>query len=201
MANQSGSDDQWPTYHDAPRNATFALGVISSTYPKLETGFAAVFANVCGVSAGFTWTLLPKIANHIRIALIEDMLERSDHGEEVIDRVRHFLKGFDALAFNRNMLMHSRITGGGATTSILLKTQNDGRGVACQVTLPELRAIADAMNVYHTFGIWIGNFISVKRDNTWITITGAAPGEPFPLPDKPPLPTRLEYTSDPIPFR
>ena len=191
-------DKRWPDYHDAPRDATFALGVIGTGYARLEWVFAAVFAATIDLRSAFTWSLLPKINNDVRVKLIEEALPVHGYGPDVEDRIMHFLAAYKSLAFNRNMLMHSHISSGGATTSILFKTQRDGKTVACQVPLAQLREIADQMQAYRVFGRALANHISMHRDGVLLFPEGIAP---FPLPDKPSLPSRLEYTSDPIRYR
>jgi hypothetical protein len=64
--------------------------------------------------------------------------------------------------------------------------------------LGELRQVADDMNAYFQFGMWLSNMINWE-------ILGLKPraGDRWhrSWPDKPPLPIPLEYTSDPRPIR
>jgi len=129
MASDSEEYKRWPRYHDAPKDATFTLGVIGTQYARLEWVFAGLFSAAIEIPSSFTTSLLPKIKNDVRIALIKEALPGKNYGSELEDRIDHFLKAFDALAFNRNMVEHSQITGGGATTAILLRTQRDGQTV------------------------------------------------------------------------
>lgn len=193
--------DHWPEYHTAPKEATFALGVIGAGYSRLEFAFAHVFTVTIGLTSTFTSILLPKISNDIRVALIEDALPQMGYSSEIEAAVHHFIAAYKSLAFNRNMIMHSQIFPGGATTSILLKSQRDGKIVACAVTMTRLRQIADEMENYRNYGEQLANHIALPRIAERFAIENGAPLGLFPLPDRPALPSRLEYTSDPIPLR
>ena len=203
MNSDSEDDKRWPRYHDAPKEATFALGVIGTQYGRLEWAFGGLFTVTTGTPSRFVQSLLPKITNNIRVGLIEEAILGKDFGEQIEVRVAHFLAGYQSLAFNRNMLMHSQITGGGATTAILLKTQRDGKTVGCQLTLPELRKIADDMDTYRNFGMALTNHITFEHGDgaQFFIVKNAPAGGLFPLPDKPPEPNRLRYTSGPFRFR
>src|SRR5437016_4380182 len=112
MGGDTEGGDDWPTYHNAPKEATYALGVIGTAYGRLEFAFGGLFANTLGLTFVFTSMLLPKITNDVRIALIEEALPQSDFDPEIQDHIRHFIAGFRSLIFNRNMLMHSQIIAG-----------------------------------------------------------------------------------------
>jgi hypothetical protein len=189
------SADRWPIYHDAPPEATFALGVISAGYGRLEFAFGLFFATAIGVSGTFTSILFPKINNDVRIALIEEAVSRMIYTQEILDSIGYFIKGYRTLVFNRNMLMHSQIYSmGSADVSILLKTQRDGRKVGCRVKVTDLRRIADDMEAFRNYGEGVANHIRAPRLAERIAIEGYKLGI-FPLPDKSELPNRLEYTS------
>ena len=194
-------DDRWPPYHDTPKYSTFVLGVIGTQYARLEWAFGAVFATTIDIPSTFALSLIPKIGNDVRVALIEEAMPGKRYSLEIQDRIECFLEGYKSLAFNRNLLMHSQIMFGGATTSILMRTQRDGKTVGCQLTIPELRRIADDMEAFRTFGMTLANHISFSRDGILLSITDRPVDGLFPLPDKPPLPSRLEYTGGPIQHR
>lgn len=197
----NGSASTWPKYHSAPKEMTFALGVISAGYSRLEMSFGAVFANVIGLSSAFASILLPKISNDVRITLIEESIATMDYSPEIRGGIDHFITAYRSLVFNRNMLMHSQIYAGGATTSILLKTQKNGKTVGCPVTLKELRQIADDMEAYREYGIGLSNHISLPRLVAIFGMDGPIPDAVASSPPAPALPIRLTYSSEPIPIR
>lgn len=201
MFEKSYGDKRWPAYHDVPKEATFALGVIGAQYARLEWAFSGLFAATTGIPTQFVLRLLPKIGNDVRVALIEETLPDARLGEQTEACVVHFLTAYKSLAFNRNMLMHSHIVGSGATTSILFKTQRDGQTVGCQLSVPQLRQIADDMETYRNFAMALANGISLERTGIQLFVVSDTLAGHSPSPDKPPQPSRLEYTSGPFDFR
>ncbi|HVM81917.1 MAG TPA: hypothetical protein VMU06_23045 [Stellaceae bacterium] len=191
----------WPSYHTGPKDSTFVLGVISATYGRLEHAFSAMFVNTTGVTSNFASILLPKISNDVRTALMEETLPLMGFTALIEEHIRHFIARFKTLVHNRNMLMHSQIFPGGATTAVLIKTQRDGKVVGRSVTLAELRQIADDMEAFREYGIAVANHIALPKVARLFDAKGEPPPDLFALPRKPDLPARLDYTSDPIPLR
>jgi hypothetical protein len=190
---------RWPTYHVGGKDSTFALGVISSTYGSLEFAFNAVFVAVTGITSGFASMLLPKLNNDMRIRLLEEALSASGLSPEAQQHVGHFVEGYKSNVHNRNMLMHSQILPGGATKSILIMTQRNGKTVGCSVTLQALRKVGDDMETFRGYGLALGACINwPKLAHIFGIATPTPPPELLTWPGKPPLPNRLEYTSDPI---
>lgn len=201
MDEVSSSSGEWPSYHRATKDATFALGVISTGYGRLEFAFGALFANVLNLPSNFVAALFPKLGNEMRIALVTELLPQMQIDPEIEDHVRYFIKGFEALAFNRNMLMHSELISGGVSSAFLLKTQRNGMLVGCSVTTRRLQSIADDLETFHQYGITLANLIALPLLKAVLAIEESPPPGLSALPDKPPLPSRLEYTSGPLPVR
>jgi hypothetical protein len=191
---------EWPPYYSGPKESTFALGVISSSYGRLESAFHAIFVTATNTTSAFASILLPKINNDVKIALIEQSMQLSVFAADHQEHIAHFLAGYRSMVHNRNVLMHSQIFPGGIGTSILIKTQKDGKTVGCAVTLSELRQIADDMNAFHAYGLALTNCINLPKISHIFGVTNPPPPELLALPDKPALPNRLDYTSDPIPI-
>jgi hypothetical protein len=188
--------EEWPEYHKAPHDATFALGVISATYPKLEIAFEQVFTAATDINMAFTASLIPKIGNDVRKKLMEEWLSNVALPAQIDDAIRYFLKSYDDLAFNRNMLMHSQILPAERDPSIFVKAQRDGKFVGCVLTVTRLREIADEMEAIRNYGEALANHIRAPRLRKNFTDAGLAL-ELWPLPDKPPPPVRLEYSPTP----
>ncbi len=79
--------------------------------------------------------------------------------------------------------------------TVLFKTTKTGNVVAIGLTLAELRAIADDIHTYCEYGRLLGNAI-----NNMSSEPPAFPVSAFPWPDKPALPRKVVYKSDPIPL-
>lgn len=190
---------KWPPYYSGPKDSTFALGVIGSSYGKFEFAVSAMFATVTGTSSTFASILLPRITNETRIALMEQALPLMEFPEPILEHVSHFIAGYSSIVHNRNMLMHSQVFPGGLGMSILIKTQRNGKTVGCGVTLTQLMQIADDMHAFYGYGIALSNCINLPKLAELMGATEPPPRELSTLPNKPALPNRLEYTSDPIP--
>jgi hypothetical protein len=191
----------WPPYYSGPKESTFALGVISSSYGRLESAFHAIFVTTTNTTSAFASILLPKINNDVKITLIEQSMQLSVLAADHKEHIAYFIAGYRSIIHNRNMLMHSQMFPGGLSTSVLIKTQKDGRTVGCAVTLAELKQIADDINAYNVYGLAVSNCINLPKLAHVFGVTNPAPPELLVLPDKPTRPNRLEYTSDPIPIR
>jgi hypothetical protein len=72
----------------------------------------------------------------------------------------------------------------------LYKSSRAGNTISAQVTLTELRQIADDMNAYFNYGLNITNVLGIKA-------LGLRPisGTTYEWPAKPALPRKLEYKS------
>jgi hypothetical protein len=187
---------EWPEYHKGSRDATFALGVISATFPKLETAFEQVFTAAVGVDMAFTASLIPKIGNDVRVKLVREWLSIHTFPANIDDAIRHFLTGYATLASNRGLLMHSQMLPGGEEFSILLKTQRDGNIVGCVLSIAGLRQIADEMEAFRNYGEALANHMHAPRLTKAFGDAGL-PLQLWPLPDKPVQPILLEYSATP----
>lgn len=182
----------WPSYQVGPHDSVFALGVASVNYARLEFALGGVFATVIGLAYELTWALLPKIGNETRVALLEQALCGRDWPHDRKERISHFIDAFKILAENRNLLRHSNFTAGVKDQITLFKYNRAGKTILAEVTLEELRQIADDMDTYFSYGMSITNMIGLEFLNLK-TITG----EIYLWPDKPPLPRKLDYKSQP----
>lgn len=186
----------WPEYHKASPDTTFALGVISATYPKLEISFEQLFTAATEVNMAFTTSLIPKIGNDVRVKLVKEALPVKSFPRHIENAILYFLEAYEALAFNRNMLMHSQILPGGEDLSIFLKSQRDGKIVGCIVEVARLRQIADEMEAFRNYGEALSNHIRAPHLAKSFGAAGV-PAQLWPFPDKPAQPIRLEYSATP----
>ena len=203
MPKSLGQD--WPTYQIGPRESVFAIGVASTKFTELESVLCFLFATVFRIGSDDATMIVAKVGNIAAVILMEQKLDRPSREELAIgeikpktalaiameDHVRHFIKGFHVCASNRDHLMHSGLawTGRDEGDTILFKTSKQGDTT---ISLPEpgkLRAVADGMDCYAHYGRAAANAINIR-------LASDPPAVPFPWPDKPPLPHKLEYKSD-----
>jgi len=176
----------WPSYPIGPRESVFALGVVSVNYASLEFVLGAVFANVTGLTMNAATSLLPNISNHIRLQVMRDALSVIAWPTTVKGGITHFTNGFEILAENRNLLMHSNLVAGVNDRIALYKSNRRGETILTVIDPEELRRVADDMMAYRGYGSILANLI-------------ASPStlRPAILPPKPPLPRKLNYSSQP----
>jgi hypothetical protein len=173
----------WPAYDVGPHESIFALGVASANYARLEVAFAFLFAKVFGITNDQAWERLAKTDNPTRIRLIRGQLKGLAWPDETKDRVAHFVEAFEILVHNRNHLDHSAFMELPNATVLYKYDPRDGKKTQLvELTLLELRQIADDMRMYYDYGLYMGNFInSAGGLNTSVS--------------QPPLPKRLFYRS------
>jgi hypothetical protein len=180
----------WPAYDVGPHESIFALGIASANYARLEAAFVFLFAKVFGITNDQAWVRLAKTRNPDRIRLIREKLKGLAWPDETRNRVADFIEAFKILVHNRNHLDHSAFAELPDATIIYKYDPRDGKKTQLvEVTLPELRQIADDMRTYYDYGLSFGNLIDPAGGlNTCLRST---------WPDQPPLPQRLNYKSRP----
>jgi len=153
-----------------------------------------VFAKVLGKTNDEVWALLPTLTNDKRLREMRRHLKGLDWPDETKDRVAHFIKAFEILVDNRNLLDHSAIFASvEGPTGLYKYDRKKGNTIHIVLTTAELRQIADEMMAYNNYGLLFGNSIGPKGElNTLFVKT---------WPDQPPLPRALNYTSEPIAIR
>jgi hypothetical protein len=158
------------------------------------------------------YRLFAKISAEMRLELMYQALESSEHPELIKHYVGYFLAGYKSCFENRNVLMHSIaaftwLDPNAERCPVLNPAQPDGIIVfqkspkddpftinLYQPSLSELRNAADEMNAFEVYGndlFWhIMQYYEPTMYQTW----------PFPadiqhpLPDKPALPILLNPT-------
>lgn len=184
------TDSDWPRYDVGPRECMFGLGVVGVKYAQLEFALSGVFSTVTGTKMAAVSRLFAKIRNPARLERMRKSLVTHGWPSPVIDRVQRFIDGFNACASNRNLLMHSNIFMMSKDAIILYKSNNSGRTVSCNPTLAEVRQVADDMNTYFDYGLALSNAINMN-------LPMSSAYTPFPWPDKPSLPSPLNYMGGP----
>jgi hypothetical protein len=192
---EKSQHDNWPQYQIGPRESIFALGVVGVKYAQLEFALSGIFATTLGISMSLGSIMMPKMTNNIRLRLLRERLPNCLWSHEVQDMVSHFIQAFEICAENRNLLMHSNIASMSQDAIILYKTTREGKTVLCNPELSELRHVADELELYFNYGLALSNAINLNLGDPTF-----ASGR-LPWPDKPPLPRKLEYKSQPTPVR
>jgi hypothetical protein len=88
--------------------------------------------------------------------------------------------------------MHSNLTAGFEDKVALYKSNRARGTILAQVSLAELRQVADDMDTYFNYGIAISNMIALD-----LLGLKSISGNTYSWPEKPPLPHKLDYKSGP----
>lgn len=187
---------KWPPYPIGPNDSIFAMGVASVKFTELESVLRFIFGTVFELDSSATDMLPAKIGNEAAAILIEQRLERVPWKEPAKGYIEHFLNGFAVCLENRNYLVHSNVAWTGTESIVLFRTTKQGLTQGAVPTLGELRAVADDMHTYVSYGRMLGNAINNARSDPPIFPVSA-----FPWPGKPALPRKLQYSSDPLQLR
>ena len=189
---------KWPAYQTGPKDSIFALGVISTNYARLEFAAQGMFTSILGMNMTVGHFVFARLGPEMRDTMMRQALPLRGWKKEVGGLAFHFIKAHKICYENRNKLMHSNIMIGSERAILLYKTDRSGKTTLANPTLKELRQVADDMNTFSSFGLWLSNMINFE-------ILGIKPqaGDRWyaSWPGKPPLPIPLEYTSDPSPIR
>jgi hypothetical protein len=183
----------WPSYEVGPYDSVFALGVASVNYARLEFAFSGVFAKVLELPISQAWELLAKINNNERLRRMKNALQELNWPDDTKVRVTHFVEAFKILADNRNLLDHSIIFSDPEGPTSLYKSDRKGKTIHAQVTVAELRQVADDMMRYFNYGLLLGKLIGPT--GALVTLFSST------WPDQPPSPLRLDYTNQPLALR
>jgi hypothetical protein len=187
---------EWPQYATGPRDSLFAIGVASSNFAALEAVLHFIFGTVFDLGQDDYAMIASKIGTEATLILTRQKVDSLDCEQDIKDRLQHFLQGFQICLANRNQLVHSETSWLMSThkteKTFLFKRTKRGELHVAAPKLPQLREIADTMHVYKQYGVRLGNWINNHR-----TEPPMFPEAGFPLPDKPPLPVILDYSSDP----
>lgn len=199
MANNQ-YDSSWPTYEVGPKESMLALGVVSANYARLEFALTHMYAVIIGIdSSEATMRISRIIRKNTHLERMRRHLEnRPQWPSSVRDLCARFIDGFSLLNDNRNKLMHSNVISSSAEITVLYKTNREGKTELCAVSLAELRQVADDIKAYFDYGLHLGNMISHNLLGLPY-LTGSLIFHQWP--DQPPLPVRLEYSSEPIALR
>jgi hypothetical protein len=186
------ADDQWPlpNYMPGPAKHVHALGVASLNFNMYEAA-QQVFLEFYleKVTAEF---LFDKMQNEQRQAAIRHFVGKSEKDPEIRELIEHSLAHYARCFDNRNILMHSKQYFAVSLESVLsIEKRPKGKRAALtfHLQLDALRRIADEMmdGVFFITDIWRVVDFRDRDPKDRRTATFQTPA----LPDKPPLPKKL----------
>jgi len=208
----TGGAATWPTYRVGNSDYIHALGVIASVYNLLEFRFRSLFAIYTRLPSEPAYKLFGKLSNEMRLELIRGAIPFSPHPEPIKQDVNHFFTGYKICADNRNILMHSTVAyvfgPGDIPCPELSPPGHQPQGVVFQkfskgdpfkintyrVSLPEIRAFADAIHDLEVYGNELYWHILKTHEPNRYRALGFPKNARFPLPSRPALPNGLRMS-------
>ena len=161
-----------------------ALGVIVTYYNSLEYGLFLMFFHYLNDNhTTAPQTIFARLNNQYRVDVVSRYAETIEKDEQVKDRVKHFLNGYNVCTDNRNFLAHSRLHGGTALEAlgkpmprqIVLTKAPRGAPKRQNYTLmlvSDLRTIADDIKAFDQFAWELFIYLAAQRYGGKITLLG-----------------------------
>jgi hypothetical protein len=191
------TDDQWPlpNYMPGPAKHVHALGIVSLNFNMYEAA-QQVFLDF-SLEKRTAEFLFDKMSNEQRQATIRHFVEKSEKDPVIRDLVEHSLAHYARCFENRNILMHSKQYLAVSLESVLsIEKRPKGKSAALtfHLQLDDLRRIADEMmdGVFFITDIWRVVDFRDRDPKYRRTATFQTPS----LPDKPPLPKKLNASCE-----
>jgi hypothetical protein len=178
----------WPFYDSGPSEHVHALGVVSVNYNQLEWLLLTFHVHFLRADHSVTNLIFQKTPTNVRLQVLDQLAARTVTDPEIRDHIKHFIKGYKLCADNRNVLMHSQLLYGRESDEVFPATKfsKAGKLASYELTLPDIRRVADEIFEWATYG---GQTVSYAFWKRRPVTPGAAPP---PSPKKPALPKNLE---------
>lgn len=198
------SPPRWPPYlaHLGSHDAILAMGVISLNYGQLESMFASLLASATGIPHPQMEALFPKIQNDVRLQLLEQLSPSQDWPTGLADHISHFASAYEICVKNRNGIVHSYAAGisvgGGIERRLVIgKKSRSGNELVHITDLSQLRKFADSMHDFVLYAARLSVVLTIYRAGALANPLN--PPQPVSLPEKPQLPSELEFQLLPYP--
>lgn len=160
--------DGWPApfARMATVSQIHALGQITLAYNILEDTFERVFNEMLPANPEFSKRFFHALNNRNRIDLLAAIISESSFGNVAKDALGHFVRAFDILTEDRNIIMHSVGFSTEANIIELLKKTSHNPAKIAQFLVPDadLRKIADQIIEYVLFGSRLFSWIQIQKD-------------------------------------
>lgn len=179
-----------------------ALGVVAANYNHLEFVLQLMLWQFSGLESEVSAKLFSTLNNNRnRLDTLALLINSREKEERVKDLALHFLRGFDICAENRNFLMHGMVHNGTASLDLTLHkaARNDPSKINyLHLTVQAIRKIADEIHDFDSFGFDIAFWTSARLTGGKFITSNGGSIEPS-LPEKPPLPDKLNLSDRPTP--
>ena len=91
----------------APADHLRAIGVIALAFTALERELEDLFGTYATLPLEARSRLFAKLSKELRVEVLQNCIDASEHPEDLKEAVRYFLRGFHTCFENRNIVMHA----------------------------------------------------------------------------------------------
>lgn len=183
-------EDNWPKYAVGPRKHLHALGVMALNFSFYEAALVVIFEMYLPKSvAKFMFNSLH---NQARAEAIRELIGTFEKETDVADHVDYLATHFSMCAQNRHTCLHARSATPFLFDKLHLEKEASnapGRIITFQITLPDLRQMADDMSVGADYLLKIWRYWAAREQRAGRGQYFVNQGAPIAtLPEKPPKP-------------
>lgn len=174
----------WPAYETGSQDIVHAMGVVSLNFNNLEWILQLTCLFWGRNPHPVTGFLFEKLSGPNRTEFVKKIAEFGIPEDHYRASTTAFAEGFDECAHNRNILMHSQLTGRTQEPSKITASKRTRSGglQTFHFTADEIRRVADEIHAWYLFGnLTIMHAMDSQHG-----------GPKFALPVRPPKPIRLE---------
>jgi hypothetical protein len=193
------SDTQWPDdYHRLTSNDyLLAFGQVALVYNLLEGAMRDIFIIIAPLPREFAEDFAHRLNNRDLIDLLSALIQKNETDVTVREALEHCLACYDTCTENRNILLHVEVDVRAESMFHKRASKNARRRVKFEVSVKDMREIAEQMGHTFSYAMSLDSFLSARRAqrfNSLSTRSGIA--APIPralstLPEKPPKPRKL----------
>lgn len=187
------SVSQWPKYPIGPHEGIFALGVVAVKFAAMEALLEYFFWSIFDLKMDNASIIFANVGPMNGIKMMRDRLKTDMITDLEKEHTSHFFEAYDICNLNRNNLLHSSAGHITPHHTVLFKTAKSGKILMLVPTLSELKKFADSMHEFCEYGRGVVNALGRNGQTTFSASN-------FPWPDKPNLPLKMSYSSDPHPL-
>lgn len=181
-----------PSHSSGSDDVLAALGLASSNFARLEGILCTIFTNVFDLNGTSGPIIFSRMGNEAVQDVLSRFLPSYNRSDRARDDLAYFIQCFARCLANRNELAHSVVSQriDSSTRAILYRNTKKGHAIMSIPTLSELRMVADETNKIYEYGKALNNAVVSETSQVFSL-------SPFSWPDRPALPHRLRYSSEP----
>ena len=168
------------------------VGEISIQWNLLERALHVIGYFYLGGDSGVAGRIFGAMGNISKVAFITYLVDRFEKNEKLADHAHHFLKAFNILRENRNIIEHSvpSLSRDKRFLGSIAKVNRQGERALFDAPIQTLETLLGDMKTFWAYAQFLAAAI-LPEDRPTKEELGKDFGEAFASIDKPPLPRKL----------